>query len=376
VYVDGVRQMLGDVRCGTGADDVVCTAAFPVMTAGRHTLELVSILEGQESTRSEPLVVNRVNAAAAATGSGAATGRAAMVEVVAAGLASPTDLALSAEGQLFVTERAGRVHIVPDGRQVGPPALVLDDVENRDGLGLFAVALHPDYERNRYVYLAYARRPTRDGAVYRVVRAREVANTLGDIVPVLDRVPAPAPGWVSMRFGRDKKLYVALGAAPSRGSTFAYNGTVLRLNDDGSTPRENPGFSPVIADGLAVPSGLDWTPDSALWVADLQPREARLQKLGSGIYPLPQGTAPGGIAFQADAVGGSTLFLGRVDGDGISRFRLHKGSDVVEAAAPLVDGSFGRVRCVLSSGAWVYFCTDNAAMTGRADDRILRVVSQ
>jgi glucose/arabinose dehydrogenase len=128
----------------------------------------------------------------------------------------------------------------------------------------------------------------------------------------------------------------------------------------------------VFAEGVGVPSALAWTADAKLWLADSTDRGARLWRIGGEKYGLPGGVVPGGIAFQADGAG-NTLLLARVDGGGISRFRMQLGSDAVHAATPLVGASFGRVRCVLPMGDSVYFCTDNAQDTGLADDRILRV---
>ena len=283
VYVDAIRQALDDARCGDGSDVVVCTSRFPSLTPGSHTLEIVAVLDGQDSARSEPLRVNRVT--------GASTGALLPPEpdpppagdAVLAGLASPTDLALSPDGRLVVTERGGRIRIL-DGRGSAALALTLADVNTEGGLGLFALALHPDFERNHYVYLAYAERLPRGGAAYRVVRTREVGNTLGEVASVLDGVPATAAGWMTIRFGPDKKLYVAIApvAASSRSSAYAYNGTVLRLNDDGSTPADSPRSSPVLAEGVGVPSALAWSPDGKLWVADATDAGARLWQIAGG----------------------------------------------------------------------------------------------
>jgi hypothetical protein len=275
----------------------------------------------------------------------------------------------------MATERSGRVQIL-DVNGSATPALDLDDVDTDDGLGLFALAVHPDFERNHFVYLGYAERLPRGGAAYRIVRTREVAGTLGEMATVLEGVPAGTGGWMTIRFGPDKKLYAALAATETstRSSEYAYNGTLLRLNDDGSTPDDNPGSSPVVAEGIGVPTGLAWTAgdDARLWIADVTANGARLWRVGGEAYGLPDGVMPGGIAFHADA-GGSTLLVARTDGGGIDTFRLPKGSDAVRAGAPLVGASFGRLRCLLSVGASVYFCTDNARNGDSAGDRILNV---
>lgn len=71
VYVDGKREPLGGVRCAPPQRQRIaaCTAAFPTLTAGRHSVQVVAILKSQESARGEPLLVHRTASdAAPATG--------------------------------------------------------------------------------------------------------------------------------------------------------------------------------------------------------------------------------------------------------------------------------------------------------------------
>lgn len=67
VYVDGKREPMGGVRCAPPERRRIsaCTAAFPTLTAGRHTVQVVAILKSQESARAEPLLVHRTASDAA-----------------------------------------------------------------------------------------------------------------------------------------------------------------------------------------------------------------------------------------------------------------------------------------------------------------------
>ena len=70
-----------------------------------------------------------------------------------------------------------------------------------------------------------------------------------------------------LRFGPDRLLYVAFDDVGD-GRSGAYNGSLLRLEADGATPREP--ASPIIAHGFRSPRGLAWSPvDRRLWMADV-----------------------------------------------------------------------------------------------------------
>src|SRR5438477_1389619 len=65
-------------------------------------------------------------------------------------------LTFSAEGQMFVWERAGRVWLVENGVKQSQPLLdISDEVGAWKDHGLMGFALHPDFVHNGYLYLLY-----------------------------------------------------------------------------------------------------------------------------------------------------------------------------------------------------------------------------
>ena len=100
------------------------------------------------------------------------------VDVVATGLDAPWGLALAADGRLFVTERPGRVRIIENGVLLPEPALTLTDVYAQTEAGALGLAVHPQFEQNRYVYLVYTAERPGQSPVTRLVCYRELANTL------------------------------------------------------------------------------------------------------------------------------------------------------------------------------------------------------
>ena len=118
---------------------------------------------------------------------------------------------------MFLTERPGRVRVFERGQLLAAPALVLTDVAAVGEGGLLGIAVHPDFATNHFVFLAYTARLAGGSRETRVVRYREVGNTLGEPAVILIGVgAADIHDGARVRFGPDRKLYVTMGdtAAP------------------------------------------------------------------------------------------------------------------------------------------------------------------
>ena len=171
-------------------------------------------------------------------------------ELVTGGLTAPTALAPLPDGRLIVTEQGGSARIIVDGVVEATPLVTLN-VDAQGERGLVGVAVHPDFAQNGFVYFYHTVPATTDppAAAHNritrfVVRGNEADPASTSTILVLDalgvRTNHNGGGIV---FGRDGKLYVSVGDA--RTSTNAQSlatrhGKVLRLNDDGSIPADNP----------------------------------------------------------------------------------------------------------------------------------------
>jgi hypothetical protein len=326
IYVDGVRTELAGVTCASAATATgfPCSARLPPMSAGPHTLQLASFVnDGSilESARSGALRVTLVaqvmsegqSVRSAATGPEPRAADAKVVsnglrlrgELVADGLEWPTDLAFASDGRLFVAERRGRIRIIRDGRLLSEPAASLADTLGAEGQ-LLAIALDPQFERTRHVFAIYTepsrlgdrsgdRSSNRSGdrssdPMFTLARFREVSGTLGDRAVLLSGVPASSPSpTAALRFGPDGKLYAAFddgGDARRSRDAGSLNGKVLRLNVDGTTPRDASGATPVYTDGYRSPVALDWDPPTAtLWVADRAAGASRFTFYRGALFP-------------------------------------------------------------------------------------------
>src|SRR5262245_52120416 len=194
------------------------------------------------------------------------------VDVVATNLEIPWSLAFAPDGRLFFTERTGRVRIVDLTARTMATALTLDD-SLRDGeAGTLGLTLDPSFASTRLVYLYYTAR-TGGNSVNRVVRYREVGGQLGERVVLLDNMPASGThDGGRIRFGPDGLLYITAGdsaSSPLAQDVTSLAGKILRINRDGTTPRDNPFSSPVYSYGHRNPQGIDWHPVTGdLWESE------------------------------------------------------------------------------------------------------------
>jgi aldose sugar dehydrogenase len=177
------------------------------------------------------------------------------VTVVARGLEQPWSIAFLPDGRMLVTERPGRLRVIRDGVINPTPVEGVPEV-HADGLqGLMDVALHPNFDQNRWVYLTYHKAIGHEGAV---TLARGVWNGVA-LVDVHDIFESEAIQTEASRitFGRDGMLYMTVSAPGGTPDGMRaqdpsdYAGKVVRLRDDGTVPPDNPfvhraGYKPAI----------------------------------------------------------------------------------------------------------------------------------
>jgi glucose/arabinose dehydrogenase len=398
IYVDAARSDVADAACATtpAVTGFACSARLPAMSVGAHTLELTAFIldDGTqlESARSLALkvVVTGVTTTSAAAASVWQSGSIATtqdgvrlrVELVADGLENPTDLAFAPDGRIFVAERAGRVRVVRDGRLQAEPALTLDDLSTAGEGGLLGLALDPRFERTHSVYAVYTT-PSRSGdAVFVLARFREAGDTLADRAIFLDGIRAsPARAAAAVRFGGDGKLYVAFddgGNARLAGDLASFNGKVLRMNPDGSTPDDQAAATPVYSYEHRSPRGFDWHPvTGTLWIANGGPNESarlsvvmadegrRTRGVVQATYELPAPAGASGVAFYRSRLVPAlrdNLLIATGAGRHILRIRFDpQAPSRIVATERLLNDRVGSVRVVaVGSDGAIYFCTPNA----------------
>src|SRR5262245_27803053 len=183
------------------------------------------------------------------------------------GFVYPWALAFLPNGDMLVTEqgrntlRIVRAGVLDPSPVTGLPQGITST--RRDTAGV-DIAVHPGFAENRLVYVAYWK--PRSGAenvrTAALVRARfDGGSKLTDVTEIFaSNSWTDGPSAARLIFGRDGKIYLAIGApgfADHLGSTSwaqdpaQHGGKVLRLNDDGTVPGDNPflgrpGYKPEI----------------------------------------------------------------------------------------------------------------------------------
>lgn len=203
-------------------------------------------------------------------------------EVVADHLDIPWELAYAPDGRLFFTQRPGVVSVIENGNN--KVWLALDSVALEVGeSGLLGITLHPEFSQNGYVYIGYTYAESKAPLklVNKLVRYREDPATK---TPLFDKVLLDnvAGNYVHnigpLEFGPDGKLYLAIGEIflPELAQDMSsLNGKILRMNDDGSIPSDNPfPDSYIYSLGHRNPQGLAFNPQTgALWSTEHGPSE-------------------------------------------------------------------------------------------------------
>jgi aldose sugar dehydrogenase len=172
------------------------------------------------------------------------------------GLSYPYALAFLPDGNILITERAGRLRIVRNGVLDPQPISGIPDVLDRSLRGLNDVALHPRFAENKWIYFTYYKPVAGSTDLAKAVLARgrfDGAHTLSEVRDIFTTDSAVSgPSAARFAFGRDGKIYLAIGipipvhGRPGVATTTdaqgpaSHFGKVLRLNDDGSAPADNP----------------------------------------------------------------------------------------------------------------------------------------
>lgn len=168
------------------------------------------------------------------------------------GLVQPWSMAWLPNGDMLVTEKPGRLRVVRDG-QLLPEAVpgVPEVLYNGQG-GLFEVLPHPDFANNRQLYLSFAKPVGAEDSTTTIVRGTFENDRLTNVVEIFAAQASGRPGHYGgkMVFDNEGHLFLSLGdrQEASRGDLSAHgaqdtsnhHGVIVRLNEDGSVPDDNP----------------------------------------------------------------------------------------------------------------------------------------
>ncbi|MHA5057612.1 PQQ-dependent sugar dehydrogenase [Acinetobacter schindleri] len=199
----------------------------------------------------------------------------------------PWAIAPLKDGRLLVTERKGRLYLFDPETKKKTEIKGTPEVAYGGQGGLGDVALHPDFANNPWIYLSYAEQGQGGyGAV--VIRGKldlkQSAPQLTQIEKIWTQIPKfSGQGHYAHRivFGPDGKLWISSGERqqfdPAQ-DMKSNAGKIIRLNDDGSIPADNPFMNQgkiaqqVWSLGHRNPLGMAFDPKGQLWVIEMGPK--------------------------------------------------------------------------------------------------------
>src|SRR5262245_11886674 len=193
------------------------------------------------------------------------------IAVVGEKLLTPWSIDISEERRGFFTERVGIIRTFDlNGTLQNEPVAHIRVAQIGEG-GLLGLALHPNFTLNHkiYVYQTYS---NASGIFNKILMLREYKGQIIDSSILLDGIPGSRlHDGGRIKFGPDDKLYISTGDAENPELAQDRNsleGKILRLNDDGTIPKDNPfAHSPVYALGLRNVQGFAWDPKTKLMYA-------------------------------------------------------------------------------------------------------------
>lgn len=329
------------------------------------------------------------------------------IEVIAENLSVPWAIDISNEGNIYFTERSGTIRIIENGKLNPQPLTTFSAPFISEGEGgLMGIALDPNFSQNHYIYVIHSY--LEGNQIYnRVIRLIKNNNRAFIDRTILDKIPGgQIHNGGRLKIGPDQKLYITTGdagnsALPQDPTSTA--GKILRLELDGSIPKDNPIInSPIYSLGHRNPQGLTWNSKNVLYESEhgqLAHDEINIIQPGANYgWPLVQGNeestevtiqkplihsgedtwAPSGMAFINQGPWQGKLLVANLRGQQLLSISLNETGTVVTNVESWFKNEYGRLReVVFAKDGSIYLTTNNRDGRGNpdiTDDKIIRLI--
>ncbi|MGW5674815.1 PQQ-dependent sugar dehydrogenase [Streptomyces sp. NPDC003860] len=257
--------------------------------------------------------------------------------------------------------------------------------------GLMGVEVSPNFATDRYLYFLHT-----SGDGNRIARMKlEADNTLSGYTVLLRGMQKSRfHNGGRLRFGPDGKLYASMGDAQNQSlaqNRNSLNGKILRINQDGTIPSDNPFGNAVWSMGHRNPQGIDFDSKGRLWQAEFgdgtMDEVNLIQKGGNYGWPSCEGTSGSCSGYIAPKKTWSTsaaspsgltvvndhVFVATTRGERVYRLRIDASANLVEQKT-YFQGTYGRLRTVevdRDGDIWLTTSADKDGTPG--NDRILLI---
>lgn len=170
------------------------------------------------------------------------------VNTIATGLKNPWGFAILPNGSFLVTERPGNLRIVETNGTIGAPISGLPKILDKGQGGLLDVVLAPDFATSKKIYFSYSEPTDKGDANSTAVSFATLnGNKLENVTRVFSQKPkidSAAHFGSRLVWAPDGTLFITLGERYSQKEDAQtlnnHHGKVVRINADGTVPKNNP----------------------------------------------------------------------------------------------------------------------------------------
>ncbi len=323
-------------------------------------------------------------------------------QIVAENLNIPWEITFLPDSSYLVTQRPGQLVRITNDKQ--KQVIPIQGVAHQGEGGLMGLALSPEFSSNNWIYL-YLTSQNDQNLINRVERytLNLDNNQLTNRTIIINNIPgANYHDGGRIKFGPDKLLYISTGDAGQTNLAQNINslaGKILRINQDGSIPSNNPFNNEIYSYGHRNVQGFAWDQNGNMWATEHGPSglqsgndEINLIKPGQNYgWPVIKGQqqqkdmvapiiesgteetwAPAGMEIidqKMFFVGlrGSAIYETTIEAQNLNNLTAH------------FQNEYGRLRFVrLGPDGWLYIGTSNTDGRGNPrenDDRIIKIHS-